>query len=86
MNFLKKKKKNSEPFAHLSNVIRKYGGMECAENVKNAFQKIEENLHKILYIQDIFKLCTYILPFDRDIAEFYNGLINYVIEFINAYR
>lgn len=74
-----------EIFESLSQTIREYGGAECAANIYDAFEEIEENLYDVLYIQDIFKLCTYLLHFyPREVAGFFNGLIHYIIDYVNA--
>lgn len=77
-----------EPYESLTLTIREYGGSKCAENVAEAFDKILESvlLYELEYLKSIFNLCDLLWLYNEDIGMFYNGLINYIITYFNAYK
>lgn len=78
---------SKEQFEQVSHLIREHGGSECADHVELAFQEIEDHLVQfdVDYIEEIFDLCIYVMPyFEDEMAMFFSGLANYIIDFINA--
>lgn len=78
---------SKEQFEKISHVIRDYGGNECANFVEDAFEKVDDHLAQfdIYYIQEIFDLCIYVMPFFEDeMAMFFSGLTHYIMDYVNT--
>lgn len=78
---------SKEQFEKISHDLRDIGGNECANFVEDAFEKIEDHLMKfdIYYIEEIFDLCVYVMPFFEDeMAMFFSGLAHYIMDYVNT--
>lgn len=82
----------TDVYENLAYIIEEFGGSECADRVRSAFEYIDDVVQSgdeedLITLQNDLSLCAPVnATSDMDVAFFHEGMINFIMSHIDAHQ